>query len=98
MTTGRGASHCNGFAAPGYANSVGFVGGLGCGFGHGRGYRAMFRVAGMPCWVRYGYSAYSEPNTAAFDEKTFLSNQADLLENQLQQVKKRLSSLNQEAE
>lgn len=47
--TGRGAGHCNGFAAPGYANSVGFVGGLGCGFGHGRGYRAMFRVAGMPC-------------------------------------------------
>ena len=96
--TGRGAGYCNGFAVPGYASSVGFAGGYGCGFGRGRGNRNMFRATGMPGWVRYGYTAYTDPNTAASDEKTFLSSQAEFLENQLQQVKKRLSNLNVEAE
>lgn len=94
--TGHGAGYCNGFATSGYANPVGFTGGFGCGFG--RGFRRMFYETGMPGWARYGYSAYTGTNAAAFDEKTNLTNQAEFLENQLQQVKKRLSSLNGEAE
>ncbi len=39
--TGRGAGYCAGYAAPGYANPVGFgrrlAGGRGLGFGLGRG-------------------------------------------------------------
>ena len=81
--TGRGAGHCNGFAEPGYTNPVGFARGFGCGFGRGRGHRNMFRATGMPEWARYGYAAYTGADTAAFDGKTFLSNQATL-ENQLQ--------------
>jgi len=96
--TGRGTGYCNGFAAPGYANPAQLAVGYGCGFGRGRGHRNMFRATGMPGWARYGYPAYTDPNTAAFDEKTFLIKQAEFLDNQLQQVKKRLSSLNVEAE
>lgn len=95
--TGRGAGYCNGFAAPGFANPVGFKGGFGCGFGRGRGHRNMFRATGMPGWGHEHY-AYSGSRAATFDEKAFLTNQAELLENQLQQVKKRLSSLNEEVE
>jgi hypothetical protein len=88
--TGRKAGYCAGFAAPGYANTPRFAGG----FGGGRGYRRMFYATGMPGWARYGYPA----ENTAFDEKAFLSNQAELLQNELQQVKDRLSSLNEEAE
>jgi hypothetical protein len=58
----------------------------------------MFRATGMPGWARYGYPASAGPSEASFDEKTLLTKQAEFLENQLQQVKKRLSSLNEEAE
>jgi len=96
--TGRGAGYCNGFVMPGYANLVGFVGGVGCGLGRGRGHRNMFRATGMPGWARYGYPANTGTNTATFDEKTLLANQAEFLENQLQLVKRRLSSLIEETE
>ncbi len=96
--TGRRAGYCNGFATPGYANPVGFAGGFGRGLGRGRGHRNMFRATGMPSWARYGYPVSAGPIEASFDEKTLLTNQAEFLENQLQQVKKRLSSLNEETE
>ncbi|MEA4849317.1 MAG: DUF5320 domain-containing protein [Clostridiaceae bacterium] len=79
--TGRGAGFCAGFAAPGYANRVGF----GCGFGGGRGFRRMF----------YANTRAYEPDTS---EKELLSRQAEFLENQLQQVKKRLSNFKEDAE
>ena len=88
--TGRGAGYCNGFAAPGYANPTG----LRCGFG--RGQRNILCAAAVPGWARYGYTGYTRTN--AFDEKTFLKSQAEFHENQLQQVKKRLSDLSEEAE
>ncbi len=96
--TGRGAGYCNGVAAPGYADPVEFTRGFGCGFGRGRGFRRMFYATGVPGRARYGYPTYAGVNTAAFDEKAFLSNQAEYLENQLQQIKQRLSSLDEEAE
>lgn len=96
--TGRGTGYCNGFVAPGYANPAGFAGGFGGGFGRRRGFRRMFYATGVPGWAQYGYPANTGMNTAAFDEKAFLNNQAEFLENQLQRVKKRLSSLNDETE
>jgi len=97
--TGRGAGYCAGFAAPGYANPVGYAGGLGCGLGRGRGFRRTFYATGMPGWARYaapGYAAKS--GEAVGEEKEMLSNQAAFLENQLQQVQKRLSELEQDGE
>ena len=101
--TGRGAGYCAGYAAPGYAapgyaNPVGFAGGFGCGFGGGRGFRRMFNAAGQPGWARYGYPAYTGAYGEAADEKEVLSNQADFLEKQLQQVRKRLTRLKEAEE
>ncbi len=75
---------------------VWFAGGFGGGFGRGRGFRRAFYATGIPGWGRCGFPAYSDTNTDACNEKTFLSNQAAFLENQLQQVKKRLSGLNED--
>lgn len=91
--TGRGAGYCAGIAAPGCANPVEFVGGFGRGFSRGRVFRRMFCATGLPGWGRYGYPAYAEANGVACTEREILSNQAEFLENQLQQVKKRLSHL-----
>lgn len=92
--TGRGAGFCAGFTAPGYANYAGFAGGLGC----GRGFRRMFYATGLPGWARLGYPAYAGTYEPALGEKERLSRQAELLESQLEQVKKRLSSFKEDAE
>jgi hypothetical protein len=87
---------------PGYANPGEFTRGYGIGngggCGRGRGRRNMFYETGVSGWARYGYPSNMGRNTAKFDEKAFLSNQAEFLENQLQRVKKRLSNLSEEAE
>lgn len=92
--TGRGAGFCAGFAAPGFMNP-----GIGCGMGlgRGRGFRRMFHFTGIPGWARLGYPAYGGVSAAGVDEKEYLNNQAEMLENQLQQVKKRLKTLDDEA-
>lgn len=91
--TGRGAGFCAGFAVPGYMNpGIGY----GMGFGRGRGFRRMFYLTGMPGWARFGYPAYGGAYAPAVDEKEILSNQAEFLENQLEQVKRRLKKLNSE--
>jgi len=88
--TGRGAGFCAGFAVPGYANPIGY----GFGFGRGRGFRRMFYATGLPRWARFGTQ---NANGAYFasdaDEKEFLKRQAKFLENQLDDVKKRLDEL-----
>ena len=88
--TGRGAGFCTGFAVPGYANPIGY--GFGC--GRGRGFRRMFYATGLPGWARFGaqnvYEAYFASDA---DEKEFLKRQAKFLENQLDDVKKRLDEL-----
>lgn len=89
--TGRGAGYCSGFAAPGYANPVGYAGGFGCGVGGGRGFRRMFYATWLPGWARLGYPAYAGANGEVVDEREILHNQAEFLEKELQQVKKRLS-------
>ncbi|MGI6176040.1 MAG: DUF5320 domain-containing protein [Christensenellales bacterium] len=94
--TGRGAGYCAGFTAPGYANPAGSAEGFGCGFGRGRGFRRMFHTTGLPAWARYGYPAHVGAAEGAPDEKVFLANQAEFLEKQLEQVKKRLSRLEED--
>lgn len=90
--TGRRAGRCSGSATPGYVNQGGFMGG----FGRGRGYRNGFRTAGVPGWARCGYPLRGQPSQAPFDEKELLTHQAEVLEDRLEQVKKRLSDLSQE--
>jgi hypothetical protein len=101
--TGRGAGYCAGNTTPGYASGFGFGAGrgfgsgfgagrgFGSGFGAGRGYRNRFFATGVPGWA-----ATAAP--AAVDEKAFLKNQSDFLENQLQQIKKRITELGESAE
>ncbi|MBN1776856.1 MAG: DUF5320 domain-containing protein [Clostridiales bacterium] len=96
--TGRGAGYCNGFSTPGYANTAGFPGGFGCGFGRGRGFRRMYYSTGMPGWARYGAPVAPLAGAAAFDEKAFLRNQTEALEAQLQQLKQRMTELDKEDE
>ncbi|MGI6706660.1 MAG: DUF5320 domain-containing protein [Clostridia bacterium] len=88
--TGRGAGFCAGFAAPGYANL--FV--YGRGFGRGKGFRRMYYATGLPRWARFG-GPYTEGEyfPAEVDEKEFLKKQAEFLEKQLGNVKKRLEEL-----
>lgn len=92
--TGRGAGYCTGFAAPGYANPIGF----GYGFGGGRGFRRTFYATGLPGWGRLGYPAYAGTYGPAVDEKELLSQEVEYLENQLELVKKRLSDFKEDAE
>lgn len=88
--TGRGAGFCTGFAVPGYANPIGY----GFGFGRGRGFRRMFYATGLPRWARFGAQNANEAYFASdADEKEFLKRQAKFLENQLDDVKKRLDEL-----
>lgn len=91
---GRGDGFCAGFAVPEYANTVGRSAGFGC----GRGFRRMFNATGMPGWMHLGHPAYIASYKSDANEKELLSRQAEVLENQLQQVKKRLSNFKEDAE
>jgi len=93
--TGRGAGFCVGYAAPGYLNP-----GMeyGMGYGRGRGFRRRMYCTGMPVWDPSGYSAYHGAFNPLADEKEYLNSQLEVLENQLQQVKKRLKDISGEDE
>ncbi|MFZ7103607.1 MAG: DUF5320 domain-containing protein [Peptococcaceae bacterium] len=72
---------------------AGYCNGFAGGFGRRRG------LAG--CSVRRESlkgGAMGIPNPGAFDEKAFLSSQAELLESQLRQIKKQLSRLDEKTE
>lgn len=96
--TGRGAGYCAGLAAPGYLNTAGFVCGFGCGAGRGRRRRRILNSVGAQGWIRNGFPEYAGLSTAAFDEETFLTNQMEYLEEQLSQIKDRLSRLSEESD
>lgn len=91
--TGRGAGFCAGFNAPGYANPAGgrgFAGrGFGCGRGGGRGRRQGFFATGLPGWMRFG----AETGGSQEEERSFLENQAQMLQTQLDGLKARLAAL-----
>ncbi|MBN1932830.1 MAG: DUF5320 domain-containing protein [Desulfobacterales bacterium] len=95
--TGRAAGYCAGFNGPGFTNVVrgrGYISGA----GRGRGWRHMYYATGLPGWMR-GYPGNAEPYAAPNIEpniemeKQFLKGQADNLQRQLGEIKKRLVAL-----
>jgi hypothetical protein len=104
--TGRAAGYCAGFAMPGYANTAAGAGfgrrrgvrGRGFG-GGGRGWRNMFYATGLPGWMRsggvaapYGYAVpYAKPDPEM--EKQALKSQAEFLQSELDNIKKRLGEV-----
>ena len=90
--TGRGAGFCAGFAMPGYANPVGGRGFVawGCGGGRGRGRRNRFFATGLPGWMRGGWGVTGTP---AASEADALKQQAELLQDSLTQINKRLEEI-----
>ena len=105
--TGRGAGFRAGYGMPGYANPVpgrgfgmGFGPGFGArgrGFGGGRGWRNWYAASGIPGWMRFGGAdaPWSAPDPAR--EKLDLQDQAEALQSELDEIKKRLSELESEA-
>lgn len=105
--SGRGAGFCAGYGMPGTANPIpgrgfgmGFGRGRGAwgrGFGGGgRGWRNMFYATGLPGWMRFGgYDApWSGPDPAM--EKRDLQTQAEALQSELEEIKKRLAEIESE--
>lgn len=95
--TGRAFGFCAGFRTPGFTNP-GTGAGLGRGCGYGRGFRRMSSFGTVPGWVPAGYSVFNGAFASAETEKEYLTRQADFMENQLEQVKKRLEKLRAEQE
>lgn len=101
--SGRGLGYCNGYNSPGFTKG----GGLGLGRGHGRG-RGFGRKRG------YGYGRgyrnfapyppnnnpypYQQNQAAPANEKEYLEDQYKLLEQEMEEVKKRLDALKNEEE
>lgn len=83
--TGRGAGFCSGAGTPGYANGGGFGYGGGYGGGFGRRNR-FFATAPRGRFVR---PMAMDP----INEKQALQNQADALQAQLENIKKRLEDI-----
>jgi hypothetical protein len=81
--------------------------GRGRGFGGGgRGWRHWFQATGLPGWMRFGYGGplpypYAAPPVGAPTpeaEKNFLTVQAEALQNQIDEIQKRLKELETETE
>ena len=106
--TGRGAGFCAGADMPGFANGGGLrgggaYGGRGGGFGGGRGYRNQYRATGLTGWQRgpigpaawrYGDDPLAAPSKEA--EAAWLRAQASRYENDLAEMRARLSKLESE--
>lgn len=103
--TGRAGGYCGGFGMPGYANPAPGPG-AGIGFGWGRGFagggrawRNMFYATGRPGWRRFGgYGApsgypvpYPKPDPEF--EKQAMKDQAEILQAELELIKKRLAEV-----
>lgn len=87
--TGRAAGFCTGYGVPGYANpgyGRGFGSGRGFGYGRGFGWGRTYGSA-VPFVPPAGYAP--GPDT----ERKSLEYQADLLEEELQTIRRRLDAL-----
>ncbi len=97
--TGRGAGYCSGSNVPGYMNPYGSFG-RGCGFSgaFGRGLRRVFG-RGFGYGVGYdrpwgfGYGVAPAAPLTPEAEKELLNRQTELLESELQAIRKRLEEL-----
>jgi hypothetical protein len=101
--TGRAEGFCTGHPSPGYMNPGGKLSGRRFFRGRGRGmmHGHWFYTAGHPGWVRHdlyhpawdiepvSYPEEIEPD----EESKMLSEQADYLKQQLEDIQKRLSEL-----
>jgi len=107
--TGRGAGYCAGFGVPGYMNNFGGRGfgmgfGRGAGFGGrggrggGFGFRHRFYATGIPGWAWFGGMTAPYSNTDSETEKQALNKQAEMLQNALDAIKKRLDEFNTNAQ
>ncbi|HZJ78519.1 MAG TPA: DUF5320 domain-containing protein [Clostridia bacterium] len=94
--TGRGAGNCTGYAEPGFANNT-YGGFAGCGRGRGgRGFGRMSNCSyAAPVYGRGDGFGRNATFTSA-DEKEVLSQQAEYLGEQLEQINRRLSSLEED--
>lgn len=96
--TGRAAGLCAGFQAPGYDNQVpgrgkGFGGRSGGFAGGGRGWRNWFHATGIPGWMRFGGNAAPSQKLDPENERQVLKNQAEMLQTEMNNVKKRLDEM-----
>ena len=107
--TGRVASYCAGYNAPGYANPVwgrGFCRSVvSMGRGRGFGYRNWFYDTGLPFWARgnpqagwpqAGAQPTYSPVMSKETEIEMLKSEATELETALTQIKERLARLSEE--
>jgi len=103
--TGRGMGYCAGYPVPGFMNP-GFGRGWGL-WGGGRGWRNMYWATGLPGWARFGYGGWPgaypappawAPQWTAQDEANALRQQAEMLQNTLDEINRRLEQLSQETE
>jgi hypothetical protein len=101
--TGHGLGYCAGYGAPGYVNPAsGFGLGRGPGSrGGGHGWRHQFYATGLPGWARFGYAPARHygpgwrPVTED-EEVELLKNQAQVLQQELDAIAKRLAELEKE--
>jgi hypothetical protein len=89
--TGRGAGFCAGTGMPGYANRV--RGGAGYGRGQGFGRRCRRFASFMPGWMRFGGPGPADQKPDPEFEKQVLNNQAQALQSELDDIKKRLAEI-----
>jgi hypothetical protein len=86
--TGRGAGYCTGATTRGYANPGS---GFGLGRGFGRGFGRNFFAGGAPIYNRF--SGFGQTSGLPVNEKEILSDQAKQLQEQLEDINKRLADL-----
>lgn len=106
--TGRRAGYCAGYGMPGYMNNIPGRG-FGMGFGRGTvfggrgarggrgggfGYRNRFFATGVPGRFWFGNMTAPYSNTNPETERQTLNQQAEILQNELNAIKKRLDELN----
>ncbi len=96
--TGRGAGYCAGSATAGFTSSgAGYGRGGRCRgiTGGGFGRRNMFHATGQPGWARSGAPAASvnSPTTDPEQERAELKGRAEILGQELEQIKSRLDAM-----
>ena len=93
--TGRRAGFCAGFSTPGFMNPV--FGGGGGFWGRGRGRRNRFFSGAYPAGPRWGGGSFDDTFQGATATKEsqveLLKEQADYLNNELDNIKKRMGEL-----
>ena len=99
--TGRAAGYCAGYATPGFMNPVGGRMGRGMAWGRGMGWgrgRGMGRW-GVPMTSYYAPPTYAQfpygPGPAPEQELEILQSQAKIMGEQLKEIHKRISDLEQ---